>query len=625
MHRPRLARALGAVLLFLERRVLLAPLCGVLLALPAIGSERVFDDHVLELVAKESREAVAPGSGVDLFQFANGRASDNLALMAEGSMLPWWSDPELKISFYRPLSSLLHRLDYALWPGHPELMYIHTLLWFGALLVLVVRLYARLEPSAAVASLAAWLYAVNDAQGTVVAWLSNRNALVSAVGTVAALLAHDRARRDGHAPSRLWAPLWLGVALFAGELGVSAWALLVAYALAFEAGPLRQRARSLWPFALVTLVWAAFYAQSGAGTQGSGVYLHPLRDLPAFAAEFPRRALVLLGAAFGPIPAELSFLGPAALMPLWLGIGGAWLAACAWLGRREWIADRGARFWCVAVGLGVVPVAASFPSDRLLILVNLGAMALVARVLVRLAAPAREARAVMLEAPAAQAIVLEAAAVGPPRALTGAFARGFGWSLLGVHALLAPLLLPLRAHQMQELGHATDRAFAGLDQIEDLAHKTLIVFGAPTDFFVSYLQAERAARQLPRPEHVYWLANPEAQLELRVMGERTLSMEREGGFFVTPAESLYRKPSAALPVNARVSLPELTATVRAVTAAGMPSRLEFCFDEPLTDRRFVFLALRGNAYERIAPGDLDRLRVAPALPLAAYLSTSHER
>ncbi len=592
----------------LERWVVLAPLVGVLLALPAIGSQRLFDDHVLELVARGSTEAATPASGIDLFQFANGRASDNLALMAEGSLLPWWTDPALKITFYRPLSSLLHRLDYAAWPGHPELMYVHTLLWFGLLLALVVRLYARLEARPAVASLAAWLFAVNDAHGTLVGWLSNRNALVSAVGAVAALLTHARARRDGHGWSRLWAPLWLGFSLLAGELGVSTWALLLSYALVFEAGPLLRRLRSLWPFALVTLGWGVLYVESGAGTHASGVYLHPLSDLPAFAAEFPRRALVLLGAAFGPVPSDLSFLGPLRLMPLWLGVAGAWVGVFLWVARRELIADRVARFWSIAIGLCVVPLAASFPSDRLLVLVNVGAMALVARALIGLAS---------------RPLPLAAEPWGA--APSGALARGFGWALFVVHALLPPLLLPVRAHQMQELGYATEHAFAGLERIDELERKTLIVLGAPADFFVSYLQASRAARGLARPEHVYWFANPEAGLELRLTSERTLSMQRDGGFFVTPPEALYRKPSAPLALNARVSLPELSVSVSRVTTAGVPEAVELSFDEPLTDDRFVFLALRGCAYERIAPGDLQRLEVASALPLAAFLSSCHEK
>lgn len=593
-----LAHALGAVGRFLERWAAFAPLVGVLCALPAIGRERVFDDHVLELVARESSDAVAPGSGLDLFRFASGEAAHNLALMARGSMLPWYSDPALKITFFRPLSSLSHRLDYLAWPEHPQLMYVHSLLWLAALCVLVWRLYRRMElASPAVAALAAWLYAVNDAHGAVVAWLSNRNALISAVGAVAALLAHHRARREGHAPSRWLAPLWLALGLFAGELGASAWAYLLAYAIAIETGPLLERLRSLAALLLTTLVWAAGYVASGAGTRASGVYLHPLGDLPAFAAELPRRALVLLGAAFGPFPADLSFLGPLPLAPLWPLAAALVLAGLAWFLRAQLRRDPIARFWAIGVLLGVVPVAASFPSDRLLVLVNIGAMALVARLV-------------------GQLLASPLATPSPGRA-----ARAYGGALLVVHAVLGPLLLPIRARQIQELGQATGEAFACLEGIEDLEHKTVIVLGAPADFFVSYLQAERAARGLPRPAHVYWVTNPAAELDLRVTSERTLSTERQGGFFVTPAEALYRKRSAPLVLGASVGLPELTARISGVTSEGRPARVDFHFAAPLGDPRFVFLALRQQRYERVLPAELDRLHLEPAPSLSTFLSS----
>jgi hypothetical protein len=585
----------------------LAPLVGVLCALPAIGRQRVFDDHVLELVAHGSREVVARGSGLDLFRFASGDPGDNHALMAQGSMLPWYSDPALKITFYRPLSSLTHRLDFVAWPRQPELMYVQSLAWLGALLVLVWRLYRRLELEPSVAAFAAWLYALNDANGSVVAWLSNRNALVSATFAVAALLAHHRWRRERHAPSRLFAPLWLALGLFAGELGASAWAYLLAYALVFEPGPVLQRLRSLSAPFVTTLGWAACYLGSGAGTRASGVYLHPLGDLPAFAAALPQRALVLLGAAFGPFPADLSFLGPAPLLPLWPLAAALVVVSFAWLIRPELRRDPSARFWAIGIALGVVPVAASFPSDRLLLLVNVGAMALVARVLVQLFGGA------VVSQPSGTSL-------GGSVAVAGLTARGLCWGLFVVHGLLAPALLPVRARQIQELGRATDHAFACLERIGDLERKTLIVLGAPTDFFVSYLQAERAARALPRPEHVYWVANPEAALDLRVTGERTLSAEREGGFFVTPSEALYRRANAALAMNASVGLPELTARISDVSSDGRPSRVEFRFDEPLGDERFVFLALRGLRYERVLPAELDRLLVEPAPALSAFLS-----
>lgn len=577
-------------------RLLLPAVASVLLSLTAVGSARVLDDHVLALQIRGERELVTPRAGVDLFQFASGRASDNLALMAHGSMLPWWSDPDLKIAFYRPVSSLLHRLDYALWPERPELMYLHTLAWFALLVVLVARLYVRFEAPAGAASLATWLYAVNDAHGPVVSWLSNRNALLSAVGVVAMLLAHRRARSEGHGWSRAFAAVWLLLALTASELGLSAWAFLIAYAIAFEAGPWLGRLRALWPFALLTAGWLVLYVASGAGTHGSGVYLHPLEDFGAFARVFPERALLLLGAAFGPVPAESAFFGWPWLTPLWCGIGASSIAALLWLQKTKLCFSPAARFWALSTLFAVIPVVSSFPSDRLLVLVNVGAMALVAHVLVQLWRSRAE-----LELPAL--------------ALALFFAV--------VHLALAPLTLPWRARQIQQLGGAIDNAFACLDNVPDLEQKTLVVLGAPADFIVGYLQLDREARRAPRPEHVYWVANPNAQLDVSVLDARTLSVEREGGFFTTPAESLYRDPRRTLAAGETVRLPELTGRVAATNAAGNPSRVELQLDRPLTDDRYLFLAFIHDAFQPVPAERLAGLTL-PGASLMEFIGGGKE-
>jgi hypothetical protein len=579
----------------------LAPIVGVLCAAPAIGRRRVLDDHVLELIARGGDRGVPRTSEIDLFRFASGNPEENVRMMDAGSLLPWWSDPELKVTFFRPLSAWLHRLDFALWGQHAEPMYAHGLLWLLILLVLVQRLYARFEARSGAAVLAAWLFALNDANGPVVSWLSNRNALVSAVGVVAALWFHDRARRDGHAPSRWLAPVSLAFASFAGELGLSAWAYLLAHALVFESGPLLRRLGVLWPYVLVTLIWLAAYVSSGAGARGSGLYLHPLADPGAFLLQLPQRAGVLIGAAFGPIPADLSFVGSAALVPVAVGLALGLLAALA---RVTWASpdrDRTTTFWWLGTLLAVLPVSASFPSDRLLLLVNLGAMALVARAL-RVAWPGAGRAGADLTA-----------------------ARAFAAALLLVHGVLSPILLPWRARQMQQLGAATERAFACLDGIEHLEQRTLVVLGAPADFFVSYLQAERRARGLPRPEHVYWVANPGAALRVRASDERTLEVEREGGFFTTPAEALYRSPRSPLAPGARIRLSGLEARIGSVDARGAPLRVELRLPEPLGDERFVFLALRGDVYERVLPSQLGRRVIAAAPPIAELLTRSHIR
>jgi hypothetical protein len=439
------------------------------------------------------------------------------------------------------------------------------------------------------------LYALNDANGAVVSWLSNRNALVSGVGVVATLLWHRRAR-EGHRPSRVLAPAALAFASFAGELGLSAWAFLVAHALVLERGALARRCAALWPYALVTLLWAGGYVASGAGTRGSGVYLHPLLDPVAFGRALPERAALLLGGAFGPIPADLAFIGSGALLPAALALALVCLSALAWLTRSALRHDRLLRFWWAATLLAVLPVAASFPSDRLLLVIDVGGMAIVAR-------------------------TLRACWLWPSPRPAGA--RALGVALLLVHGVLAPLLLPWRAQQMQRLGAATERAFACLDGIADLERRTVIVLGGPADLFVSYLQVERAARGLAQPEHVYWVTNPGAALQVRRADERTLELEREGGFFTTAPEALYRGRSARLVPGQRLRLPELEARIESVDASGAPRRITLQLARALDAERYVFLALSGDTYWPVAASGLGARRIAPAPGLIELLARAH--
>lgn len=595
MHRSGFAQARLAPLRALARHRWLPLLLALIACLPAIGHWHVLDDHVLRLAATGDGTLVPRATGIDLFEFASADDGRNQQLMRRGLLLPWWSDPALTIRFFRPLSSLTHRLDFALWPERNASMLAINLLWLGLTLWLAARLYARVELARPrTALLATWLYALNDAHGALVGWLSNRNALLSSAGVLGCLLAHQSARERG----RRWpllAPACLGFALFSGELGASAWAWLMADAFALDTRPRAQRVAGLLPHALVTLGWGLAQLASGARSVASGVYLHPLAEPLAFASALPARAAILWGAAFGPLPADLSFLRAAGFTPvLAVGLCAACLASLYGLLRGS--GDRALRFWCLAAALGVLPVAASFPSDRLLVLVNVAAMAIVSRALLR---------------------VWEA---GPQRSRVSAAVAAL---LFGTHALLAPALLPWRASRMQALGAQLASAFACLDRLPRLEDKTLIVLGAPFDFFVSYLQAERAARGLPRPAQVYWVSNPEAALGVRASGARDLELSREGGFFVTPPESLYR--SSPLVAGQRFELPELSAQVLELTESGAVGRIRLRLAEPLGSERYVFLAWSSTGYERLAPESLVSLELPRAASILELSRNAAER
>jgi hypothetical protein len=555
-------------------------LLGSALVLTAVGAYRVFDDYVLGLLARGEPAISGLQQGrFDLFRFTTGSPSDNLALMDQGVMLPWWTDPRLEVAFFRPLSSLFHRLDFLLWPASPRLMYLHSVAWFALMVGAAARCYRTLESSAWLAGLAGLLFALDDTHAASVAWLSNRNALIATTFGILAIAAHDRARRQGHRPSAALAPLYLLLALIAGEFGVAVLGYLVAHALWLDEAPRARRLRALSPYVAVLAFWCLLYANSGAAVRGSGSYVSPIAEPLRFITHLPARADCLLAAALGPLPSDLLFLGPPALAPLWVALGVVVLLVSAYATLPELQRDRIARFWATGAVLSVVPVTASFPSDRLLLFVTLGAMGLIARVIAPLlaAGDAKPAR---------------------PRAVALLFA---GW-----HLGCAPLLLPLRAAQMQVAGYALERANAEWPHAPNLAERTVVIVNAPVDVFASYLQAELAWKHERRPRHLYWLTSAGSPLQLTRTGERSVSVEREGGFLSTPLEQHYRAQSGAFAPSWSVALSEMSVEVGRVSTDRRPLTVNFHFREPLESNAYLFLVWRGDRYERLTLPELGR-------------------
>jgi hypothetical protein len=542
---------------------------GALLCLTSVGSRLALDDYVLGLAARGAPEV--PGfvqDHFDLFTFTTGRPADNRELIEQGFLLPWWTDPELKIAFFRPLTSFTHRVDFALWPDAPRLMYAHSLGWFVALLVLAARLYRELEVDPKLATLAAVLYALDDAHGAALSWLSNRNALLATICGVLALILHHRSRERENPWLAALAAACIGVGLLAGEFTLGALAYLLAYALFLDRASPSRRALSLVPYGVVLVGWRIAYQSIGYGARGSGAYVDPSSDPLTFLTVLPAKLAVLYNGALAGPAAETAFFGPVWQRPLIV----AWAAGvCLLAAVLFWPAlrrDARARFWACGALLSAIPVSASFPSDRLLFFVGLGFMALLAR-------------------------LFDAALEGrEPGALRRLAVRGFAL----LHLVVAPLLLPLRAGQMQVLGSLLDQANASIPSPSGVERRTVVLLGPPADVFASYIQPARAWSGVPRPEHLYWLASASSALDVHRTSEHRLRVRPAEGFLFAPLEQHYRGAVRSLPIGSEVALSRMTARVTASMADGRPREVEFTFREPLESDSYVFMSWEGGRY-----------------------------
>jgi hypothetical protein len=537
---------------------------ATLLSATSVGAYRALDDWVLALIASGRGAAVGLRRGTfDLFTFTVGDPADNHRLIDTGVMLPWWTDETLRISFFRPLASLTHVLDERLWPGSPVVMHLHSLGWFVAMLLSAALVYVRLEEGAPVmAGFAFLLFAFDDAHGFLVAWLANRNALIAGTLGFLSIFAHDAWRRSRAPAMGIAAAVAFGAALAAGEIAIGALAYLVAHAVCVETGTRLRRARSILPYLAVVVAWRIGWARAGFGAHGSGAYIDPLADPLGFLAAAPARFVMLVHGQFSAPPADVAVLAPPSHRPLQLTVGCVTIVLVVWL-LQPVVRETKARFWALGSLLALLPLAATFPSDRMLLFVGLGAMALLGRLFRGFVADGARGHL----------------RFGPRSIATGLF--------LLLHAVAEPLALSVRAAQMRIFAAADERASEAIRNDPTIDDKTAVVLAAPTVLFANYIQAENEVRGRHRPRHLYLLAGASSDIEVSRTGPREIVLRPSAGFVYTMLEQHYRAAATDMAPGHTVGLSTMRVEVVERRSDGRPGAVRFTFLEPL--ERYVFL------------------------------------
>lgn len=528
------------------------------------------------------------------FGIANGEPSVNRWQIEHG-YAPWWTDPDLLISLYRPLSELTHRVDAWLWPDAAWIQHLHSCAWYAALVVAATLLYRGIAGAGTVGALAALLYAVDHTHGFAAGWIANRNALVSACLGVLALWAHDRGRAGASMRHSVAAPVLLLGALFAGEGAVAIVGYLVAYALFLDRAALPRRIASLVPAGAVVAGWRVAYAIEGRGAHGSGLYLDPAHEPLKFLAAAIERVPILFLGEIGLPPAELYTLGS----PTW--VHGMWLFAV--LASLAFVVaaapllrvDRTARFWALGAAVALVPACTTHPNNRLLFFVGLGVLGLLSQ----LWHAAVEGR-------------VWAPGSGPLRPL----ARGVIGTVTGFHLFVSPALLPLAACSVA-LSASVERSARSLLDAPDASKHDLVLVSAPDYFYVKLVPVLAALEHRAPPRRLRALSFGAVPVTATRTDARTLELDYAGGILAHPLLELYRARDLPMPVGTRVALDGLAIEVLATTGDGRPRRVRFAFDVPLEDRSLRWMVWKGNGYAPFAlPRVGQRKRIAPAfIPL----------
>lgn len=606
----------------------LAALFGVFLLLPALFGGLQTDDLVHRLVMLGPPEGFPPvaRSRLEMFSFVRGGLDEKLPAMDAGVM-PWWTAPEMRAAFLRPLTALTHILDYELWPDAPALMHAQNLVWYGLLAFAVARFHRRiLSPgnervagtplaSPAVAGLAGLIYAIDDAHAFPAGWIANRNAILATLLGVLALAAHDAWRRERRTGWGVAAPALLLAGLFAGEAALAATAYLFAYAAFLDRAPLARRFATLIPYAAAAIAWRWVYTATGHGAFHADHYIDPGAEPLRYAGELWLRVPALLAGQWAGPPADVvPALAPSAARVFAAVAAGAFLAVLVFVAplvRRDPVA----RFLLAGSLLALPPACATFPMDRLLLFVGVGASGLLA---MALAAWRRGDPAI------------------PRAGFAGRLRRAVFPALVFMHLVAAPALAPIRA-SIPAASQAMQARILRLPEGMEIAGREFVAVSVPSHFMcVQPIPIELAWRGETLPSRVRTLVSGFQDVEVLREDDRTLVLTPSSGWLrrggspradgtVAPADvshlgqsldRLFRMEASPMKPGERIEVGGTTAEILAVGEDGLPTRVRFRFAEALESPRYVWAAWGPKGYEAFALPAIGETKTIPRAPLA---------
>ena len=548
--------------IFSNRKIVLAAaLLGFLLALPSLMNGLCMDDY-------QQRTTLLTDPAGNPFEFYRMGTPQAEAMLQRG-VLPWWTHPDSRLVFFRPIAKWLMQVDYRFWPDNFFLMHLHSTLWYVLLVLLAGIAYRRFIASPLAVGLAVMMFALDGWHGGAIAWLANRNVIVAMSGSLLALLCYRRENGWWQIP---------GCILFALTLASAEAALAVTgYFFAYEIFLSKQRWPSrilrLLPYAFIAIVWLAFWRHYGYGSSGPGFYTDPGADPKEFLRAIFYRAPAYLFGQLTFFPIEIIDMLDDSGWRFYLS--GVVLAACAVIARIFWPLLRSsstACFFALGMLIATLPLCGSQLAGRSLWYVGFGAYGLLA-------------------------LWLESFfAAQTQKKLTR-----FAGALLILHLAISPFLFIFGGKVFAMLDNFMDtrtvRLASGNDRSKHVLAFSAQQYEANTYYPLLKDEALSLGNMPLRPgmaiSKLRLLINGAEDFELSRKDQDTLVVHRDSGF------EKMRKGKYGFDKDERVVLDDVTVTVREINTLREATEIEFRFNaDELHNYEIVTWA--GNYFEPAA-------------------------
>lgn len=561
-------------------------LVSVLCCCTALGIGLELDDHFQHWVVTHPDSAgpiwQQPRHPLDLFRFVDGTPGD-LARGYETGAAPWFTSPELRMAFARPISAVTHVVDYRLMAGAPWLMHVHSLLWLALLGVAVCRVARRLEQGPLL-GLMLWFYLLDPSRGMPSGWLSNRNQLIAGCLGALAFELYLRWRQAPNPSLKLGGASALvgGMSLLAGESAVAWFGFYLAFALLLEPQGWRRGLASLLPLTAVVVCWRLVYRSLGYGTTHSGLYVDPLNEPLHFLQVTLVRWPQLIAGQLGGAPAGITALGSDSAKLGILALSVALLVLIGWALAPTLRSSRRACFWLLSAVFGAIPMCAMQPHPRLMLVVSLGTAGVAAHLV--------------------HQVVLNLEQRRVARVMAGLW--------LVVLGFVAPPRLAVEAWSISAIGRPSRLAADSFPA--DAVGRTLVAVTMPDPMFMcAQVSLKLASQGAPHPAKVRCLVGVEGEARVRRVDDHTLEIHTPAGLMNTVFAPLMR--SEPFPDDWRLELTDSSYRIAERDAAGRPLTLSVRFHKPLDDPGLVFVAWSPTdlAFKRLVLPRLGETLVVP--------------
>ncbi len=571
----------------IRRAQILAFACAVLLALPSLNAPLLQDDVVHRVMLLDNTPDLH-WSPVELYDFI-GAPLRTAQVLRDRGFLPWFAANDLKLRFFRPLSSGLLAADVRILGERAWASRLHSLAWFLAILAGVGAVHRRFlaPPSAALATL---IYAAAAGHTMPVGWIAARPSLLCTAFGLLSFWLYVRERQDGWWPGRWLAPLAVACGLLAGEMGLGALALIAAWEVFGRHEPRPRRIVALAPFAGITAIYFAGYVAMGYGVRSTGGYIEFTSGV-AGAAGAVRHFLILMGELAAATPSDA--VGTASVTTQTLAAAWGFVTTlvvwAAFRLSRTHADDRDTaamRWLPVAAAAAALPGAFALVGGRVLTLALIPASGVVAIVIVAGFSVMTRGRR-----PSRRRLLVIVPTV----------------ALVVAHLFAAPLLRIAMAKLLARL--AVEQH--DLAALVPACNGVMVLAAAADPTVATYVPATMAWRNRG-PVHLRVLSMAPRDHRIENVTATGFDLVTLGGARTrTIWEQLYG--SYPMASGTRVALSSLTAHV-IEEQGGVPVRVRFDFGEPLDSGRLCFYQWRNSTLSQLTPPQPGRVVELPHHP-----------